>query len=145
LQAGELIGIQDDTAQGWSVAVVRWVRQVRSGGTQMGVELIAPFAQPCGLQLVREGQNSQYLRALLLPEVRAIGQPATILAPCLPFQEGNHVMINIAGEERRGALQHRRAGSGSYNQFEYQTFDAPKSARNDSGPGQEFDSLWTSL
>ena len=146
LQAGELVGIQDDIAQGWSVAVVRWVRQVRSGGTQMGVELIAPFAQPCGLQLVREGHNSQYLRALLLPEVRAIGQPATILAPCLPFQEGNHVMINISGEERRGVLQLRRTGSGSFNQFEYQTFDTPKTTRTDgNGPGQEFDSLWTSL
>ncbi len=65
LQAGELVGIQDDAGQGWSVAIVRWVRQVRSGGTQMGIELIAPFAQPCGMQLIREQQNSQYLRTLI--------------------------------------------------------------------------------
>nr|GFC61562.1 hypothetical protein [Tanacetum cinerariifolium] len=51
LQAGEMIGIQDH-GHGWSIAVVRWVRQVRSGGTQMGVELIAPFAQACGMQLL---------------------------------------------------------------------------------------------
>jgi hypothetical protein len=58
--------------QGWSVAVVRWIRQVRGGGTQMGIELIAPHAQACGLQLVRKAeQNSQYLRALLLPEISA--------------------------------------------------------------------------
>ncbi len=33
LQAGELVGIQDDAGQGWSIAMVRWIRQVRSGGT----------------------------------------------------------------------------------------------------------------
>ncbi|HSC82269.1 MAG TPA: molecular chaperone, partial [Pseudomonas sp.] len=44
LHAGELLGVQDSPGQSWSVAVVRWIRQVRGGGTQMGVELIAPHA-----------------------------------------------------------------------------------------------------
>ncbi|WP_426143056.1 molecular chaperone [Pseudomonas sp. DWP3-1-2] len=146
LQAGELVGIQDDACQGWSIAVVRWVRQVRSGGTQMGIELIAPFAQPCGLQVTRPGQNSPYMRSLLLPEVRAVEQPATILAPRLPFQEGHSVMINIAGKERGGILNNRRASSGSYNQFEYETFEAPTQTEDDKPkPDQEFDSLWSSL
>jgi hypothetical protein len=146
LQAGELVGIQDDAGQGWSVAVVRWVRQVRSGGTQMGIELIAPFAQPCGLQVVRTEQNSPYMRSLLLPEIRAIEQPATLLAPRLPFKEGHDVMINITGQEHRGQLGHQRTSSGSYNQFEYQTFDVPGASEGGAPkPDQEFDSLWSSL
>lgn len=146
LQAGELVGIQDDAGQGWSVAVVRWVRQVRGGGTQMGIELIAPFAQPCGLQIVRAELNSPYMRALLLPEIRAIEQPATLLAPRLPFKEGNNVMINIAGQEHRGLLGHLRTSSGSYNQFEYQTFEVPGAAGGGAPKAdQEFDSLWSSL
>src|SRR5690606_24546011 len=77
LQAGELLGVQDAPEQAWSVAIVRWIRQVRGGGTQMGIELIAPHAQPCGVQLVRKSdQNSQYLRAMLLPEIRVISRPA---------------------------------------------------------------------
>jgi len=151
LQAGEMVGIQDGVGQGWSIAVVRWIRQVRGGGTQMGIELVAPYAQPCGLQLVRTGeQSSQYLRALLLPEVRAIDQPATLLAPRLPFQEGNKVKINTNGEERRAGLGKRRTGTGSFNQFEYQTIEAPRKKDTVGGPdnaasGEEFDSLWTSL
>lgn len=38
----------------WSIAVARRIRQVRNGGTQMGIEMIAPAAQPCGLQLLRK-------------------------------------------------------------------------------------------
>ncbi|WP_122316009.1 molecular chaperone [Pseudomonas cichorii] len=146
LQAGELVGIQDDSGQGWSIAIVRWVRQVRSGGTQMGIELVAPFAQPCGMQLIREEQSSQYLRTLMLPEVRAMGKPPTVLAPRLPFQEGSQVMINVNGEERRAALSNRHISSASYNQFEYKIYDAPKATENEKPkPGQEFDSLWSSL
>jgi cyclic-di-GMP-binding protein len=144
LQAGEVIGIQDH-GHGWSIAVVRWVRQVRSGGTQMGVELIAPFAQACGMQLLREEQSSQYLRALLLPEVRAIDVPATVVAPRLPFEDGSKVMINTSGDERRATLKNRKATTGSYNQFEYQILEGPKKTAPDAAPEQEFDSLWTVL
>jgi hypothetical protein len=145
LQAGELIGIQDDAGQGWSIAIVRWVRQVRSGGTQMGVELLAPFAQPCGMQLIREEQNSQYLRTLMLPEVRAMDKPPTVLAPRLPFQEGSNVLLNVSGKERKAALSNRKVSSSSYNQFEYTLYDTPKTEREQAKPGDEFDSLWDSL
>lgn len=145
LQAGELVGIQDESGQNWSIAIVRWVRQVRSGGTQMGIELIAPFAQPCGMQLVREEQNSQYLRSLMLPEVRAMSKPAMMLAPRLPFKEDSKVLINVNGEEKRAALKTRHIASASYNQFEYQVFEAPKSAAPEKKVGEEFESLWGSL
>ncbi len=152
LQAGELLGIQDDPDQSWTIAVVRWIRQVRGGGTQMGIELIAPLAQPCGLQLLRKTeQGSQYLRALLLPEISAISRPATVITPRLPFQEGNKVQINLQGEERRATLTRKVTATGSFTQFEYRAHDAI-SAPNDkpvTAPGprgeEDFDSLWKSL
>ncbi|OEC34304.1 hypothetical protein SAMN05216600_110137 [Pseudomonas cuatrocienegasensis] len=155
LQAGELLGVQDSPEQGWSVAVVRWIRQVRGGGTQMGIELIAPHAQACGLQLVRKAeQNSQYLRALLLPEISAISRPATVITPRLPFQEGNKVMINIRGVERRAVLSSRQTSTGSFSQFEYRSVEqntlderAPVTPAGTHVPGgeEDFDSLWKSL
>ncbi|MCJ1883629.1 molecular chaperone [Pseudomonas sp. LA21] len=152
LQAGELLGIQDAPDQGWSIAVVRWIRQVRGGGTQMGIELIAPLAQPCGLQLLRKtDQGSQYLRALLLPEIAAISRPATVITPRLPFQEGNKVQINLHGDERRATLTRKVTATGSFTQFEYQAHDT-RTAPNDkpvTAPGprgeEDFDSLWKSL
>ncbi|VEF07595.1 molecular chaperone [Pseudomonas fluorescens] len=142
LQAGEMLGIQDSESNGWSIAVIRWIRQVRGSGTQMGIELVAPHAQPCGLQLVRSGDDhSQYLRGLLLPEISAIDLPATVLAPRLPFQEGSKVLINTQGEEHRAGLDRRVASTHSFNQFAYRSLD---SARNGGGE-EDFDSLWKSL
>lgn len=152
LQAGEMVGIQDAPGQGWSVAVVRWIRQVRSGGTQMGIELLAPHAQPCGLQLVRSNEpNSEYLRGLLLPEIRAIDIPATLMAPRLPFQEGQKVIINTLGDERRAGLGKRVAATGSFNQFEYRTLEQPNEppvlapGAEEAAPEENFDSLWRDL
>jgi hypothetical protein len=68
------------------------------------------------------------------------------LAPRLPFKEGNSVIINIAGEQMRGLLGTQRASSGSYNQFEYETFETPVGSEGGTPkPDQEFDSLWSSL
>lgn len=155
LQAGELLGIQDNPSQGWSVAIVRWIRQVRGGGTQMGIELIAPYAQPCGLQLVRKAeQNSQYLRALLLPEISAISRPASLITPRLPFQEGSKVMINSHGDEHRAILTRKQVSTGSFNQFEYRQVGKEEGAagklvtasQSEKPVGEEdFDSLWKSL
>ncbi|TBU87277.1 molecular chaperone [Phytopseudomonas dryadis] len=155
LQAGELLGVQDTPEQGWSVAVVRWIRQVRGGGTQMGIELIAPHAQSCGLQLVRKAeQSSQYLRALLLPEISAISRPASLITPRLPFQEGSKVMLNINGQERRAVLSHKQTSTGSFSQFEYRDVEHKKAdhATPVTGSGshaptgeEDFDSLWKSL
>jgi hypothetical protein len=155
LQAGELLGVQGLPQQGWSIAVVRWVRQVRGGGTQMGIELIAPHAQACGLQLVRKTeQNSQYLRALLLPEISAISRPACLITARLPFQEGNKVSINLDGNEHRAVLSRRQTSTGSFNQFEYRSIGhvasdqrKPVTAAESRTPGgeEDFDSLWKSL
>lgn len=142
LQAGEMLGIQDSASLGWSIAVIRWIRQVRGGGTQMGIELVAPHAQPCGLQLVRSrDDHSQYLRGLLLPEISAIDVPATLLAPRLPFQEGSKVLINTQGEEHRAGLDRRVASTHSFNQFAYRSLEAAQNG----GSEEDFDSLWKSL
>ncbi|WP_367373936.1 molecular chaperone [Pseudomonas lini] len=150
LQAGEMVGIEDAAGQGWSIAVVRWIRQVRGGGTQMGIEQVAPCAEPCGLQLIRSGdEHSQYLRGLSLPAISAIDLPATLLTPRLPFQEGNKVLININGEEHPAELERQVASTNSFNQFAYRSLET---ARNENaarsggiGVAEEFDSLWKSL
>lgn len=150
LQAGELVGLQDRNGQEWRIAVVRWLRQVPGGGLQMGIELIAPEAQPCGLKLVRgTDQGSAYLRALLLPEIAALSKPATVIAPRLPFQEGHKVLINQNGDEHRAVLGSRQSSTGSYNQFEYQ-FVSRQAQPSTAAPGvapakDDFELLWPSL
>ncbi|WP_373186937.1 molecular chaperone [Halopseudomonas sp.] len=155
LQAGELLGVQEESDQDWSLAVVRWIRQVRGGGTQMGVELVAPHCTPCALKLIRKTeQPSQYLRALILPEVTAIDRPATIITPRMPFSINSKVMILQGNRESRAHLTDRVAASGSFSQFEYRVIEEPVDGKRKPQPSgsaltvstdDDFDSLWKSL
>lgn len=155
LQAGELLGIQEESDQDWSLAVVRWIRQVRGGGTQMGVELVAPHCTPCALKLIRKTeQPSQYLRSLILPEVTAIDRPATIITPRLPFSVNSKVMILQGSREVRAHLTGRVTASGSFSQFEYRVLEEPGERKGKPQPAgsaltvstdDDFDSLWKSL
>ena len=155
LQAGELLGIQEDPDQGWSLAVVRWIRQVRGGGTQMGIELIAPHCTPCAIKLLRKTDApSQYLRALLVPEVVAIDRPSTLLTPRLPFQVNNKVLLLLGDQEVRAQLAERICATGSFSQFEHHLLESELHADKKAEAGSpglsiaaedDFDSLWKSL
>lgn len=154
LQAGELLGVQEVNGQDWSLAVVRWIRQVRGGGTQMGIELIAPHCTPCAIKLIRKSEEpSQYLRALTVPAVTAIERPPTIITPRLPFQVGSKVVIYQGHKEARAQLVDRITATASFSQFEHRLLDPVGSATRPAGEGlsapaggeDDFDSLWKTL
>lgn len=155
LQAGELLGVQEEIDHGWSLAVVRWIRQVRGGGTQMGVELIAPHCSPCAIKLLRNAEEpSHYLRALLIPEVTALEQPETVITPRLPFQLNSKVMLRLGTQEVRAQLIKSIMSTGSFSQFQHEIRQPPEVIAEKKEPsttelpisgGNEFDSLWKLL
>lgn len=162
LQAGEVMAVREQADHPWSLAVIRWIRQVKHQGTQIGIELLAPVARPCGVRLLQKtGGSSEYLRGLLLPELSSIGQPATLITPRLPFQTGHRITLFHDGHEDQCQLSRRVSATGCVSQFEVK-FLTNNASNGDSNNGQqgsnsagsnagksasedEFDSLWPSL
>lgn len=155
LQAGELLGVQEENEHDWSLAVVRWIRQVRGGGTQMGIELVAPHCTPCAVKLIRKTEDpSTYLRGLVVPNVAAIDRPSTLITPRMPFQINSKVMVLQGNRELRAHLTDRVAATGSFSQFEYKLLEPVNDQQGKSETGNtalttrnedDFDSLWKSL
>jgi hypothetical protein len=152
-QSGEIIALRENQHQGWSIAVVRWIRHINQKGTMMGVELLAPSASPCAIRLVQKsGSMSEFLHALLLPELAAIGKPMSIIAPRLPFKVGHKVMVNLAGKTSQYQLNKRLTATASFNQFELKStssniniLEKTKTEKPSSSLGDDFDSLWPNL
>ncbi|MDL0432121.1 GTPase [Marinobacter sp. TBZ242] len=153
LQAGEILGVREQTNYPWSIAVVRWIRQVRNQGTQAGIELLAPSAAPCGVRLIQKvGNSSEYLRGLLLPEISVVNQAATLITPRLPFQSGSRISLLHDGREDQGTLSRKISATGSISQFELKLHNTGATAtamvNTPAAAGtseDEFDSLWPSL
>ncbi|MBK1885307.1 GTPase [Marinobacter sp. DY40_1A1] len=152
MQAGEILGVREQRSHPWSIAVVRWIRQVKNHGTQIGIELLAPSGSPCGVRLIQKvGNSSEYLRGLLLPEISVVNQAATLITPRLPFQPGSRVSMLHDGREDQGQLIKKVSSTGSISQFELKLqknsiTPTPTSTSSPAGASEDdFDSLWPSL
>lgn len=155
LQTGDLIGLQHPGEEGWHIALIRWIRQPRGSGLQLGIELLAPRAQPCSLRALQaNGKPGQHLRGLMIGAIPALGRPPMLIAPHLPFQQGQRVLLHLDGRDQRILLTRRHILSGSFNQFEYHSLEAAEASKRksftalslvDDTAAEGFDSLWQSL
>ena len=94
------------------------------------------------------GDHGDYMRVLMLPELRAANQPATLITAYAPFQEFNRLHLNSFGEVSNAQLTRRIFSTGSISQF---TFRAEQLETNTAEPGttkssssdpDDFDSVW---
>lgn len=131
IKAGEAISINERMGHTWSAGVIRWIRQISSTESLMGVELFAPGAIPCGAKVItHQKKKSDYMRALLIPASPSIRQPASLITPNLPFKQGIRVILNQWGELTHGKLTQRIALLGNFSQFVFE-LDQHSSQRGD--------------
>jgi len=119
LQTGEILALREAHDHRWCIAVIRWIRQNESG-TAMGIELLAPRAIPVAARVIQKvGGPTSYARALMLPELTPIGQPATLITPRLPFQAGQKIHVQKQGVRNTAQLIKCVLRTESVNQFTY--------------------------
>ena len=147
IKPGEIVGLREAKTQQWSIAVIRWAEHQPEEAPQLGLELICPSGAPYGGRILhKKGDDTQYIRVLVLPEVPLLQQPYTLLTPKVPFKEGQKVVLNQQGRELTILLEKKLNATGNYCQFTFSKSAAP--LRNGGQSGQqenELDSLWDNL
>ena len=122
-QVGELVALREERDQRWCVAIIRWIKQTGKA-PQMGVELIAPRAIPVAIRVIKKkGGPTDYARALLLPELAAINQPASMITPRVPFERGQKINIQRQGIQSTGQLLEALLITESVRQFTFRMLD----------------------
>lgn len=152
VRAGEILGLREETQPAWSIGVIRWVKQLPGHGAQLGIEVLAPKAKPSGARVIKKtGESSEYMRTLILPELKSIGRPATLITPALTFRAGYKVGLNLEGGEVKISLARQVSATPSFSQFEFSQLNKPAAGPDDSpslqasGDEEDFDSIWASL
>lgn len=150
VRAGEILGLREEGNASWSVGVIRWVKQLPGQGAQLGIEVLAPKAKPCGARVIKKtGESTEYMRTLLLPELKTIGRPATLITPALTFRTGYKVGLNFNGEETKAHLAKQVSATPSFCQFEFSLLRRGAAGTDTAvydAPGDEdFDAIWASL
>jgi hypothetical protein len=144
IRTGEIIGIREHRSMKWSIGLIRWAKN-DSGNIQLGLELISPSAQPYGARIVQKtGEQGDFLHVLLLPELKALGQAASLITPNIPFKSQQKIILRQNGKETRLQLGRRIAGNSVYSQFAFRQF-GDKPTDFDSENPSALDQLWSSL
>jgi hypothetical protein len=150
ITTGEIVCVREDDSTRWSLAAVRWVSQLENSRTLMGVELLSPGAAAYGasVQQSKKGEQANPMRALLLPEIKLVGQAPTLILPRTGFRERQKITLMKHGEEMFIQLLHQVAITSSFVQFEFryvkqlgEILAEDKSRPRDTS----FDSLWTNI
>lgn len=149
-QVGELVGLRDSTDPDsfhLSLGVVRWMKHSSERGLELGVEMLSPGAVAVGTKIHKINGGSEYMRSLLLPAIKAIGQPATLLTPALPYHVGDIVMVNSHGKEARVELTKLVENTGSFAQFQFRPLDSQAKATTpqEEEKTDDFSALWSQL
>ncbi len=64
----------------WSIGVIRWVKSTGSSDIEIGVQHLAPTAEPVVIKTITEdNKESDFLPALLLPEIRPLKKPQSLV------------------------------------------------------------------
>lgn len=120
LQAGELIGIKNDSSEAWQVGVIRWVQSRPDKTAECGVEIIAKKATASGVRLnMHDGRPVHFMRALILPEAKAINRAATIITPSFHFNQQDKIKIRIGDKEAKARLGQQIMATGAFYQYDF--------------------------
>lgn len=149
---GDLISIREkensDINQ-WGIGVIRRMKMTGDDHLEVGVQMLTPNAVATATRLISEdGHKGEYMRSLMLPELRAINQPATLITPNLPFKVGNEVDLNLNDRIMRISLAKKLESTGSFTQYEFSTISEAESidkTEKEDPQDQDFDSVWSSL
>ena len=143
LKPGEVVGLRESRNDRWSIAAIRWVENTPKATPKLGLELLCPSGIPYGAKVLQKiGEQTEYIRVLILPALPNIKQPHTLLTPNVPFKVGQKLILNQLGKEITIHLQEKLNDQGNYCQF---TFLSNQELPNNSDELRALDTLWDSL
>ncbi len=149
IKIGEVIGVQSATILNqFAIGISRWMRNLPGVGFQLGMQMIAPNASAVLIHHLRGDDPTNHAqKCLMLPELKASGQPASLLLPTLPFKTGDLVIINETGSERKARLTHLIETTGAFSQFHFVYLNTQPLQGDDllTDDEADFDNIWPML
>lgn len=127
LKTGELICLREDSDKPWQVGVIRWVLQNPDEGADLGVEILSAKASTCGVMPNNhDDENLQFMRAIILPEIKALDRSATVLTPNYQFKDNHKITIRRGKANALAKLDEQYLKTQSFRQYGFTVIPAKK-------------------
>ncbi len=124
-QIGELVAIIEEDKldeDEWQPGVVRWMKCTDNNDLELGIQMLSPSAQAVWTSLYESSVHSgKKMRGIMLPEIRALRQQASLILPTLPFRPGCTATLETTGSMENIKLTHQLENTGSFAQYHFTT------------------------
>lgn len=117
IEIGEILGIKEQGQADWSLGYVVWLI-TKSDYVEVGVKLLAPTALSVELSIKGTHQN-EFVQALLLPEIRALQQQASLITPRGFITEHQQAEYKIEKDKKTIEIKALIERSASFERYEY--------------------------
>lgn len=126
VQVGDLVITRAPGEAGsWGVGVIRWVKSPGSSNIEIGIQQLAPSADPVVIKTVSENKmESDFLPALLLPEIKPLKQPQTLITQRGIGKPGMEIFMDNGYHLYRIAPTRLVEASHSFEQFSFDILNA---------------------
>jgi hypothetical protein len=122
-QVGELVAIQPeekDANENLQLGVIRWMKFTPEHGLELGIQLLSPGATAVWASVCETGlKPGNKLQGILLPEIKAINQPASLLLPSLPFRTGCVTKLENQDRTETVTLTRQLENTGTFAQYNF--------------------------
>ncbi|MGZ8261632.1 MAG: hypothetical protein ACXW11_09005 [Methylotenera sp.] len=116
IKIGSLLGIKLKGAHNWSLGLVRWASCGIRDRLDIGVQLIAPQARSATARI--NGRDCDEV-VLLLPQIVAVKQAATIIAPIGTFEPARQLTLAYNNESKHVMLTKLVERSQHFERIQY--------------------------
>lgn len=94
-KVGDIMGVRADNQAHWEIVVVRWIKNTDTETVSIGLQRLAPDAVAIEINVLdKEGKETRFRPALLLPALPALKQPATIVAEKSSLSRGQKFFMD---------------------------------------------------
>lgn len=149
---GDIVCVRESDNENaeWTIAVIRWVSQIKQAPTLLGLELISPRGTAYAARVkLPTGEFTRPIRVLLLPEIPLVGQSHTLIVPRLVFKEGQRITLSRDEDGFLIKLKRQVASTGYFSQMDFdylrQLDDDIAASRGNTLPTVAFESIWSEI
>ncbi len=152
-QIGEIIALREKEPDGtyaWRIGVIRWMQYTRENGLEIGVQVLSPKVMAATAQRSHR-PNEEPFDCLMLPGIKPLKQPPTVLLPAHAFRPDNGLKIEIFKQELQIKLGSIKEHTGSFTQFQFtaqediEQIKQKEKRKSDARNTDNFDEIWSSL
>ena len=147
VQIGELIGIHDQSKgknANVDIGVIRRLKNV-DNTLELGIQKLAPCAHAVSTSKFNISKSTQkFIRSLVLPEVKALQQPITLVTHDM-HKVGDNLIIAKKGYRYRIKLSKLLESTGVYSRFEFDVIKLLNVDKNYTSQNSrdDYDNVWS--